>query len=185
VKVATENELLDLGEATLEVTALLSNELQRNYVLLRTELAGDLPSINGDRVQLQQVIMNLLMNATDAMMTVEDRPRQLVVSTMRDGSRVRLTVEDVGTGFPPGDADKLFEAFYTTKNRGMGIGLSVSRCIVERHKGSLWAMPNTGPGATFAFSIPHSMESSVGHGGDISTQVAAASSVQPASGKRS
>ena len=186
VKAAAEHESLDLSEATLEVTALLSNELQRNYVLLRTELAGDLPSINGDRVQLQQVIMNLLMNAADAMVTVEDRPRQLIVSTMRDGSsRVRLTVEDVGTGFPPADADKLFEAFYTTKNRGMGIGLSVSRSIVERHKGLLWAMPNTGPGATFAFSIPHSMESSVERGADISNQVAAASSVQHASGKRS
>ena len=109
----------------------------------------------GDRVQLQQVILNLLQNASDAMSGVDDRPRRLVIRTERDeDDNVRLTVQDAGVGFPPQDAERLFEAFYTTKNNGMGIGLSVSRSIIEKHHGRLWAAPNDGPGATFSFSIP-------------------------------
>ena len=113
----------------------------------------------GDRVQLQQVILNLLRNGADAMTTVEDRPRELLIRTERkDDDQVRLTVKDVGVGFTPETADKLFEAFYTTKTDGMGIGLSVSRSIIERHHGRLWAEPNDGPGATFSFSIPYGPE---------------------------
>ena len=154
-KKTTTSESVDLNETAREVVALSAHELQRSRVILRLELADDLPSITGDRVQLQQVILNLLLNASDAMSAVEDRPRKLVIRTDQDeGDRIRLSVEDAGVGFEPEDADKLFEAFYTTKNGGMGIGLSVSRSIVEHHHGRLWAVPNDGPGATFSFSIP-------------------------------
>ncbi len=146
---------VDLNEATREVMALARSELQRHRVLLRADLADDLPPVTGDRVQLQQVILNLLLNAADAMHGVDDRPRQAVIRTARDdGDRVRLSVQDAGVGFDPHDADRLFDAFYTTKRDGMGIGLSVSRAIIERHQGRLWAEPHDGPGATFAFALP-------------------------------
>jgi len=148
-------EPVDLNEAAREVIALSWSELQRSRVILRPELADILPPVTGDRVQLQQVILNLLLNATEAMSSVNDRPRQLVIRTEREeGDRVRLTVRDAGVGLDPQGADKLFEAFYSTKSSGMGIGLSVSRSIIESHHGRLWAAPNDGPGATFAFSIP-------------------------------
>src|SRR6267142_2056596 len=148
-------ESLDLNEATREVIALALSDLHRNRVILRSELADDLPKVTGDRVQLQQVILNLLRNASDAMTDVDYRPRQLLVRTEREsGDRVRVTVRDAGIGVDPESWDKLFDAFYTTKSGGMGIGLSVSRSIVERHHGRLWVEPNDGPGATFVFSIP-------------------------------
>ena len=150
-----QGEAVDLNEAAREVVALSAHELQRSRVVLRLELADDLPPVSGDRVQLQQVILNLLLNASDAMSAIEDRPRTLTIRTDRDdGECIRLSVQDSGMGFSPQDADKLFDAFYTTKDGGMGIGLSVSRSIVERHHGRLWALPNDGPGATFLFSIP-------------------------------
>ena len=153
-------EPLDLNEATREVVTLSLSELQRNRVIVQSELADDLPSISGDRVQLQQVILNLLRNASDAMVGVHDRPRQLLIRTERErGDHVRVTVRDAGTGFDRQSMDKLFDAFYTTKSDGMGIGLSVSRSIVERHHGRLWAEPNDGPGATFSFSIPSGPDS--------------------------
>jgi PAS domain S-box-containing protein len=152
-------ESVDLNEATREVIKLLLRELQRSRAVLRAELADDLPPVTGDRVQLQQVILNLLLNASDAMSGVDDRPRELVIRTEMDESdRVRLTVQDAGVGFEPQSADKLFEPFYTTKSGGMGIGLSVSRSIIESHHGRLWAAPNDGPGATFSFSIPRRPE---------------------------
>ena len=148
-------EPMDLNEATREVIALSSGELQRNRVVVHLELADDLPVVAGDRVQLQQVILNLLRNASDAMAGVDDRPRQLVIRTERvDGKHVRVTVRDAGVGVDPQHIDKLFEAFYITKSGGMGIGLSVSRSIVERHHGRLWVEPNDGPGATFSFFVP-------------------------------
>ena len=153
-------EPVDLNEATREVISLLRSELQRSQVILQAELSDDLPSVIGDRVQLQQVILNLLRNASDAMSGVDDRPRQLVIRTARDeDDRVRLAVRDAGIGFDPQAVDRLFDAFYTTKNDGMGIGLSVSRSIIESHHGRLWAEPNDGPGATFSFSIPQRSES--------------------------
>ena len=152
-------EAMDLNEAAREVMALSSNELQRNRVILRLELADDLPFVAGDRVQLQQVILNLLRNASDAMSGVNDRPRHLLIRTQRDeGDRVRLTVQDTGVGFDPQAVDRLFKAFYTTKNNGMGIGLSVCRSIIENHHGRLWASLNDGPGASFSFVIPRSPE---------------------------
>jgi PAS domain S-box-containing protein len=148
-------EPLDLNEATREVIALSLSELQRNRVIVQSELAEDLPALIGDRVQLQQVLLNLLRNASDAMVGVDDRPRHLLIRTEReDADRVRVTVRDAGAGVDRQSMDKLFDAFYTTKSGGMGIGLSVSRSIVERHHGRLWAEPNDGPGATFSFSIP-------------------------------
>jgi PAS domain S-box-containing protein len=148
-------EPVDLNQATQEVIALSLCELQRNRVILRREFADNLPVVNGDRVQLQQVILNLLKNASDAMSSVNDRPRQLQIRTERGtDDQVRLTVQDMGVGLNPQAMDRLFQAFYTTKNDGMGIGLYVSHSIIERHNGRLWAEPNDGPGATFSFSIP-------------------------------
>jgi PAS domain S-box-containing protein len=148
-------ESTDLNETAREVTALSSTEIQRNGVTLRQEFAEDLPPALGDRIQLQQVILNLLRNAVDAMSTIDDRPKELLVRTERDdGNQVRLSVKDSGVGFTPQAADKIFEAFYTTKTDGMGIGLSISRSIIEAHQGRLWATRNDGPGSTFSFSIP-------------------------------
>jgi C4-dicarboxylate-specific signal transduction histidine kinase len=148
-------ESVDLNGAAREVIALSGSELRRNQVISRVELAEDLPPVTGDRVQLQQVILNLLLNASEAMSLVVDRPRQLVIRTEQDeGDRVRLSVQDAGVGFEAGLADSSFEAFYTTKTDGMGIGLFVSRSITESHHGRLWAARNEGPGATVSFSIP-------------------------------
>ena len=154
-------ETLDLNEAAREVVALSLSELQRNRIVLQSEFADDLPMVPGDRIQLQQVMLNLLRNASDAMVGVDDRPRHLLVRTELDeGDRVRLTVRDAGVGLDPQSMTKLFDAFYTTKADGMGIGLSVSRSIIERHHGRLSAEPNRGgPGATFSFWIPRAAES--------------------------
>ena len=152
-------EPVDLNEATQEVIALSLSELQRDRVLLLQELADDLPQVTGDRIQLQQVLLNLLRNASDAMSGIDDRPRHLAIRTETErGDHVRLSVQDTGVGIDPRNSDKLFDAFYTTKNAGMGMGLSVSRTIIESHQGRLWATPNDGPGATFSFSIPRKPE---------------------------
>jgi PAS domain S-box-containing protein len=151
---ATRSPDIDLNEAAVEVVTLLSSDLQRNRVIVQTELATDLPKVTADRIQLQQVILNLLRNACDAMSDVHDRQRLAVIRTMRDGDgRVQLTVQDNGAGFELESAEAMFEAFYTTKSTGMGIGLSVSRTIIESHNGRLWAERNAG-GATFGFQIP-------------------------------
>jgi signal transduction histidine kinase len=148
-------ESLDLNEVTREVLSLSLSDLQKNGVALRSELVEELPTIKGDRIQLQQVILNLLRNASDAMVDVHDRPRQVLVKTEReDNDRVRLSVRDAGMGLDLQNVEKLFDAFYTTKSEGMGVGLSISRSIIERHHGRIWAEPNEGPGATVAFSIP-------------------------------
>jgi len=148
-------ELVDLNETTSEVIALSRSELERNGVITRTEFADALPMVTGDRVQLQQVILNLLRNGSDAMSTVDDRQRELLLKTEVDeGDRVRLSVRDVGIGIDAETLDRMFHTFYTTKDEGMGIGLSVSRSIIESHRGRLWATPNDGPGATFSLSIP-------------------------------
>ena len=149
-------EPVDLNEATREVLALTRSELQRGRAIVRLDLADDLAPVTGDRIQLQQVIINLLRNASDATRGIDVRRREIVVTTARDGDhRVRLSVQDSGVGFGPDGAEKLFDAFYTTKDDGMGIGLSVSRSIIESHGGRLWAIPNVGPGVTFSFSIPY------------------------------
>jgi PAS domain S-box-containing protein len=156
-KKETAAEPLNLTEAAEEVIALCRSDLQRKGTLLRPEFASDLPVVIGDRIQLQQVILNLLANAADAMLAVDDRPREIHIKTEIDPDElVRLTVRDSGVGFDSRDAEKLFAAFFSTKPQGMGIGLSVSRSIIESHHGRIWAVKNEGPGATFAFAIPRS-----------------------------
>ena len=157
------NEPVDLNEAAREVIALSLSELHRKQVVSQSDFDEDLPTVMGDRVQLQQVILNLLLNASDAMNDIADRPRLVIVKTELDeGDHVRLTVKDAGVGLEPENVGKLFDAFYTTKNSGMGIGLSVSRSIIESHHGRLWAMPNEDePGATFSFSIPFATDAAM------------------------
>jgi PAS domain S-box-containing protein len=152
-------EPLDLNEAAREVIALSASELERNQVVVQSELAADLPSVTGDRVQLQQVILNLLRNASEAMDGIDDRSRHVLIKTARgEHDHVRLSVHDVGVGLEQHGVDELFEPFYTTKSDGMGIGLSVSRSIIESHHGRLWATPNDGPGITLSFSIPRATD---------------------------
>ena len=156
-------EPLDMNDVTREVVTLSMSDFQRNRIVLQSEFADDLPKLTGDRIQLQQVVLNLLRNASDAMLTVQDRPRQLLIRTALDGDeRVRVSVRDAGVGLDVQSMTKLFDAFYTTKVEGMGIGLSVSRSIIEKHHGRLWAEPNDGPGATFSFSIPAAAQTPAG-----------------------
>lgn len=148
-------DAVDLGKAACEVIELLRSEIGRKQIVLELKTVGDLPAVTGDKVQLQQVVLNLLLNAVEAMQGVDDRPRRILVNIERDsGDRVRLAVTDSGVGLEPERAARLFDAFYTTKREGMGIGLSVSRCIIERHGGRLWATSNERFGATFSFSVP-------------------------------
>jgi len=164
-------ELMDLNQAAREVIALTLNDLQRSRVTVQSELAEGLPPVKSDRVQLQQVILNLIRNGSEAMADVQDRPRLLVIRTEREANGyVRLSVRDAGVGFHGQNIDKIFDSFYTTKTGGMGIGLAVSRSIIDRHQGRLWAEPNDGPGATFAFTIPS------GSVGDSGTAPGAANS---------
>ncbi|HEU4582722.1 MAG TPA: ATP-binding protein [Polyangiaceae bacterium] len=148
-------ESLDLNDVIREVMAMSSAECQRHRIVVAVELAEGLPRVAGDRVQLQQVLFNLIRNALDAMLDVQDRPRQLLIRTEREGGdHVRATVRDAGVGIDAQAFSKIFDAFYTTKKGGMGIGLSISRAIVERHQGRLSVAANDGPGATFLLSIP-------------------------------
>jgi PAS domain S-box-containing protein len=158
-KSETTSDWVDLNEAIREVVALTASEIQRARVNVDMELLEDLPLARGDRVQLQQVMLNLLLNGIEAMGGVSHRARHLIIRTDCEGDdRVRLSVRDSGSGLDPDNLTQPFEAFYTTKSGGMGIGLSVSRSIVQSHDGRLWAMPNDGPGATFAFSIPREFD---------------------------
>jgi signal transduction histidine kinase len=160
-------EPVDLNEATREVIAMSSNELQRNRVILRSELSDELPKVTGDRIQLQQVVLNLLRNASDAMGDVHDRPRQLLIRTEPEvGGGVLLKVRDTGVGVPRESLNSIFQPFHTTKSDGMGIGLFVSRSIVERHQGRFWVEANgDGPGATFSLSIPAELTKDAEDGG--------------------
>ena len=153
-KTGVAKDCLDLNEVIEEVVILTESEARRNQVVWRNELAPDLPPVWGDRVQLQQVLVNLILNAIEAMASVEDRERVLLIRTQPDeASQVRVTVQDAGIGFDPQNAERIFNAFHTTKASGMGMGLSISRSIVESHGGRLWATLNDGPGATFQFTI--------------------------------
>jgi hypothetical protein len=154
-KKTSAHEALDLNEAAQEVLALMAGDLRRAHVTLRTHFAEALPPIFADRIQIQQVIMNLLRNACDAMCDTDERQRKLQLRTeIASDKSVQLSVRDAGTGLGNNGPDKVFEPFYTTKHDGMGIGLSVSRSIIERHAGRIWAEANDGPGATFSFSVP-------------------------------
>ena len=154
-KLPPRRERLDINTAIFEVIALTRSELQRNRVELRTRLASDLPIVSADRVQLQQVILNLIVNAVEAMSGVGDRPRELVVGTGGgDANEVFVEVRDSGPGLDPANLPRLFDSFYTTKPEGMGMGLSISRSIIEAHGGRLWATANEPHGAVFRFTLP-------------------------------
>lgn len=153
-----EKSLLDLRDVVQDVLALARYESAARHVTIHTDLSKDLPSVSGDRVQLQQVLLNLVINGMDAMNQVEEAKRALIIHGRRevqDGvTKALLSVQDSGAGFGPEEKDRLFEAFYTTKPQGMGMGLAISHSIIEAHGGRLWAEPNAGPGATFLFSLP-------------------------------
>jgi len=157
-KAPFEKSLLDLRDVITDVLALARYESSTRRVSIRTDLPKELPFILGDRVQLQQVLLNLVVNGMDAMNTVEESKRVLIICArheIRDGRREALvSVRDSGTGFKSQEMDRLFEAFYTTKPQGMGMGLAISRSIIEAHGGRLWAEANQGPGATFLFTLP-------------------------------
>ena len=154
-RAATPREKLDLNETVWEVLALVEDEAKRNSVNIRTQFADDLSPISGDRVQLQQVVLNLVMNAIEAMSSVEERLRELLMTTRNiDAEQVQVTVKDSGPGIDPNTLDKIFDPFYTTKPGGMGMGLSISRSILQAHGGRLWAAAKDGPGTIFHFTLP-------------------------------
>jgi len=153
-KAPPQKDWVNINETILEVIALARSEVEGNRVSLQTQLSDDVPLIVGDRIQLQQVILNLITNAIEAMSGVGERPRVVQVGSSKDESQgVRITVRDSGTGLDPKSLDHLFTAFYTTKPQGMGMGLAISRSIIEAHGGRLWAVPNDGAGATFQFTL--------------------------------
>ena len=158
-KTPSQKDSVNINETINEVFALVRNEIHRNSILSRTELSDDLPQIWGDRVQLQQVILNLFINAIEAMSGLDHAPRNLAVSSSKDDPNgVLVTVEDSGTGLDQATLGRVFEAFYTTKDQGMGIGLAVSRTIIQAHGGRLWATPNQPQGAIFQFTLPAGTE---------------------------
>src|SRR6266853_1951597 len=153
-KIGIKRQRLDMNEAIEEVLALAQGEVRTKRVALRTDLATRLPPVLGDRVQLQQVVLNLIMNGIEAMSSVQDRPRELVIKTQEgEDDQVVVTVQDSGTGLDPKIREQIFDAFYTTKGEGTGMGLSISRSLVQDHGGRLWASTNQGPGATFQFTL--------------------------------
>ena len=146
---------VNLNEVVEDSIPLIQREIAQNQVSLELELAKALPDVVGDRIQLQQVVINLLVNAIQAMASVADRPRELVIRTsLKDQHDVLVAIEDSGPGFDPAVETDLFNAFFTTKPNGMGMGLSIGRSIIEAHGGRLWAMRNDRGGATFQFSLP-------------------------------
>ncbi len=148
-------EAVDINEIASEVLALLHTDLQRSRLTILTDFGADLPRLEAARVQLQQVIMNLLRNAIEALSSVDDRPRRILLKTEASGGNVQLLVQDNGVGFGQHGTNRIFDTFYTTKlPDGMGIGLSVSRSIIENHNGRMWAETNPGSGATVGFSVP-------------------------------
>jgi C4-dicarboxylate-specific signal transduction histidine kinase len=154
VKSGPQLTTLDLNGAIQEVLALTRGDLHRHGVALYTDLFADLQPVLGDKVQLQQVLLNLITNGMDAMAEVTDRPKMLVITAhpaRPDG--VLVSVEDTGTGFDPATADQIFAPFYTTKSSGMGMGLSICKTIIEAHGGQLWATPNLPHGAIFQFQL--------------------------------
>jgi C4-dicarboxylate-specific signal transduction histidine kinase len=157
-KGSPERALVDLNEVVRDMIVLLRSEATRYSISVRTELAADLPQVMGDRVQLQQVVMNLMVNGIDAMKDAEGA-RELVIKSERgEDAQALVSVNDTGVGLPPQQADRIFDAFFTTKSHGTGMGLRISRSIVESHGGRLWAAENSPRGASFYFTLPTKTE---------------------------
>ncbi len=154
-KEAPVKDWTDLNGVIQELTVFLGNEASARHVSLRTQLSPALPNVMADRVQLQQVVMNLILNGMDAMSGTDVRERELVIRSQKDtGDRVLIAVEDSGAGLDPETAEKIFDPFFTTKPHGIGVGLSISRSIIESHRGRLWAAPRPGGGTVFQFTLP-------------------------------
>ncbi len=146
---------LDMNEVILELIGFVRDEATRHRISIRTDLTPDLPRVRGDRVQLQQVVLNLIMNGMDAMRGTNDRPKAILISSGKENSReILIRVEDCGVGLSPEIAGQIFNPFFTTKPQGIGMGLSISRSIVESHEGRVWAAPGVSGGATFQFTLP-------------------------------
>ena len=153
-KEAPERGWLNMNDVIEELIVFLRGEALSQRVAMRTDLAADLPKVRGDRVQLQQVVLNLIMNSMDAMRNLNGTAREIWVRTGRDDAGIRVTVEDCGVGLNAEIAEKIFQPFFTTKEQGIGMGLSISRTIVESHAGHIWATPGVKRGAIFQFTIP-------------------------------
>jgi signal transduction histidine kinase len=148
-----------VSETIREILPLVGDEAKRKSVVIRTQFPDEVFPVLGDRVQLQQVVLNLVMNGIEAMSSVVERARELVITTRNiDPDQIQVTVEDSGIGLDPNTMARIFEPFYTTKSGGMGMGLSICRSILESHGGRLWATPNSGPGASFHFTLPRHYE---------------------------
>jgi signal transduction histidine kinase len=161
-KTAPQKEWVDINKIILEVIALARTEVLRNCVFLKPQLADDLPLVLGDRIELQQVILNLIINGVEAIGRNREGPRKLFVSSSRDESNGRLlvAVRDTGVGLDAAHLNQIFDPFFTTKPRGIGMGLAISRSIIEAHGGRLWATSNSPQGAVFQFTLPASSEMS-------------------------
>src|SRR6266849_3420361 len=153
-----QREFVDINEVVREMIVLLRGEATRYNISVRTELVAELPPVLGDRVQLQQVLMNLMLNGMDAMKDVDGTRELAIKSQQAENEQVVVTVSDTGVGLPAQQADQIFKAFFTTKSHGTGMGLSISRSIVESHGGSLWAADNSPRGASFYFALPARVE---------------------------
>jgi C4-dicarboxylate-specific signal transduction histidine kinase len=154
-KAPTEKSRLNINETIQEVIALVSSDVLRSQIELRAELVSDLPPVTGDRIQLQQVILNLILNAKDAMSSPQTNPRGLLITSQKgESGEVVVAVRDSGNGLDPESLIRIFAPFYTTKPDGMGMGLAISRSIIEGHGGRLWASPNEPQGTVFQFTLP-------------------------------
>jgi signal transduction histidine kinase len=154
-KAPPKRESLHINKTVLEVTALTRGEVLKSRVKVRTQLEEGLPPVEADRVQLQQVLLNLIINAIEAMRGVAEGSRELMITTARNGSgSIMVSLRDTGPGLDPKEVDRVFEAFFTTKAEGMGMGLAICRSIIEAHGGRLWATANEPRGAIFQFTLP-------------------------------
>ena len=151
-KNAWQREVVDMNEVIRDIVVLLQNEARQHSVSVHQDLAENLPAVMGDHVQLQQVVMNLMLNALEAM---REASGELRITSQAGEGQVLISVSDTGIGFPPDKVDRIFDAFFTTKPQGTGMGLAISRSIVESHGGRLWGEVNSGRGATFRFILPH------------------------------
>jgi signal transduction histidine kinase len=153
-KEALASDRVDLNEVIREVLSLTSNEIAQERIAVRADLAASLPFVLGDRVQLKQLVLNLVTNAIEAMTSVQNRPRELRIQSAMDSDAIEVSVQDTGTGLDREQLDRMFQPFFTTKQAGIGMGLSISRSIVEAHGGRLWAVSLDSHGAVFHFTLP-------------------------------